>query len=52
MDQWKYILFRIPLNFISAMDKQVKNRPGFTRTAWVLEAISEKLQKAKEENKK
>lgn len=46
---WKSICLRVPLNLLEEMDEKVKQRAALTRTAWILEAIQQKL-KAEEKD--
>lgn len=46
---WKTIALRIPIEIFEAVDEKVKERAALTRTAWILEAIQQKL---KAESKK
>lgn len=46
---WKAICLRIPLELLEQMDEKVKQRAALTRTAWILEAIQQKL-KAEEKD--
>jgi len=40
---WKTICLRIPNHIFEAVDQKVKERAALTRTAWILEAIQQKL---------
>lgn len=43
------VCMRVPINLLRAVDRRVKLRAGLTRTAWILEAVQQKL-KAEEIN--
>lgn len=40
---WKTICLRMPNQIFEAVDEKVKERAALTRTAWILEAIQQKL---------
>lgn len=40
---WTTLSLRIPSEMLSEVDKKVEARIGMNRTAWILEAIQEKL---------
>ena len=42
-EEWIKILLRIRWDAIQQIDEELKDRMGMTRTAWILEAIQEKL---------
>lgn len=48
-DDWKTICLRIPKKMLKTVDKKVKGRAALTRTAWILEAIQQKLNQEGEE---
>ncbi len=41
--EWSHIHLRIPTKMIEGIDIYVKDRPGMTRTGWILEALQEKI---------
>lgn len=41
--QWQTISLRIPQEMLKTVDHRVKERAALTRTAWILEAIQQKL---------
>ena len=43
--EWTAICLRIPKDMVEDIDTNVDERPGMTRTAWILEAIHEKLKR-------
>lgn len=43
--EWKNILLRIRQDLLKDIDIQVENRIGMNRTAWILEAVQEKINK-------
>ncbi len=43
--EWTAISLRITKQIISDIDKMVDERVGLSRTAWILEAIQEKLKR-------
>lgn len=49
--EWKTICLRIPMDLLENVDGKVKVRAALTRTAWILEAIQEKLKGESNENK-
>jgi hypothetical protein len=44
----KSIVVRIPLELLEKIDKAVDRRYGMTRTAWLLQAAQEKLERENE----
>lgn len=40
---WKTVCLRMPDYLFDAVDEKVKERAALTRTAWILEAIQQKL---------
>lgn len=42
---WKMISLRVPLNYLKDIESILKKRLGLSRTAWILEAIQEKLER-------
>jgi predicted house-cleaning noncanonical NTP pyrophosphatase (MazG superfamily) len=46
--EWTSISMRITKGLIKEIDENVKPRLAMTRTAWILEAIQEKLNRSKE----
>lgn len=46
--QWKTICLRMPLSILETVDLKVKERAALTRTAWILEAIQQKLKSEEE----
>ena len=46
-NEWVRIILRIRLDAVKEIDKLVTKRMGITRTAWMLEAIQEKLERIK-----
>ena len=40
---WKTICLRMPNDMLKKVDRKVKRRAALTRTAWILEAIQQKL---------
>lgn len=47
---WKTVCLRIPLSLLEEVDGKVKKRAALTRTAWVLEAIQQKLKAEGDDN--
>jgi len=43
--KWKFINIRLPQDMISEIDEIISLRIGISRTAWILEAIQEKIKK-------
>lgn len=50
-EEWKTISLRIPVPLLQSVDGKVKQRAALTRTAWILEAIQQKL-KAEEQHER
>lgn len=42
---WKMINIRVRADLLLEIDQELKDRIGIKRTAWILEAIQEKLKK-------
>jgi metal-responsive CopG/Arc/MetJ family transcriptional regulator len=42
-EEWKTISLRVPTDILTSVDNRVKKRAALTRTAWILEAIQQKL---------
>lgn len=51
-EEWSKVLMRIRSDVLRKIDKLVEKRMGLTRTAWLLEAIQEKLVRYEEEEKR
>lgn len=43
--KWTIINLRLPMDMLFAVDEEVKQRIGMTRTGWILEGIHEKLKR-------
>jgi hypothetical protein len=41
--EWTTICLRIPKQMLANIDVLVKEKPGFTRTTWILQTFQEKL---------
>lgn len=41
--EWKTVCLRFPAELLEEVDSKVKRRAALTRTAWILEAIQEKI---------
>jgi hypothetical protein len=42
-EEWKKIILRVKTEAIMQIDALVENKMGMTRTAWILQAIEDKL---------
>lgn len=42
-EEWKTICIRVPSSLLDRVNEKVKQRAALTRTAWILEAIQDKL---------
>lgn len=49
-EEWTKLILRIRFDVLEEIDELVLKRMGLTRTAWILEAIQEKLRKNKIDN--
>lgn len=45
--EWTHMCLRIPTEYIDRIDQRIKDRPGLTRTAYVLEALADKFNNEK-----
>lgn len=43
-EKWKLVPIRMPEKLLREIDKEIENRIGLSRNAWILEAIQEKLE--------
>lgn len=46
---WKTVCLRVPFDILQRVDERVKERAALTRTAWILEAIQQKLKAEEKE---
>lgn len=46
--KWSHVNLRMPTQLLSNVDEALEDRIGISRNGWLLEAIDEKLKRAKE----
>ncbi len=43
--KWTTICLRIPKDMVRSIDSLVEEKPGFSRTTWILQTLHKKLEK-------